>query len=64
MTAGPQGHHAHLYDNGEEIAVLRKLKGRYALDSLDSGARELCIKVVNRRHKSIRVEQCVNVTIE
>jgi hypothetical protein len=64
VTPGPQGHHAHPYDNGEEIAVLRKLKGRYALDSLESGARELCIKVVNRRHKPVGVEQCVNVTIE
>jgi len=38
VTPGPQGDHTHLYVDGKEIAVLRELKGSYALKSLTPGA--------------------------
>ena len=64
VDPGPQGDHVHLYDNGREIAVIRHLEGSYSLGSVGMGAREVCIKVVNRAHVPIGIESCVNVVIE
>lgn len=64
IVPGPHGSHSHLYVDGKETAVLRQLKGSYRLPELSSGEHELCIKVVNRAHTPIGVEQCVNVTVQ
>ena len=61
---GPRGDHVHMYIDGEEVAVLRKLAGSYTLASLDPGPRQLCIKIVNKGHTPIGVEKCITVTVE
>jgi hypothetical protein len=50
-------------DNGE-AAILRKLAGSHPLESMTPGPHTLCIKVVNKAHVPIGVEQCVNVKVE
>lgn len=64
VVPGPRGDHTHLYVDGREIAVLRQLKGSHALETLAPGGRELCIKVVNKNHTPIGIEQCVKVKVE
>jgi hypothetical protein len=53
----------HFYIDGDEVAVLRQLEGSYLLDTLDEGAHRLCIKVVNKNHTPIGIEQCINVAL-
>jgi hypothetical protein len=64
VNPGPRGDHVHLYVDGGETAVLRKLAGSHPLESMASGPHTLCIKVVNKAHVPIGVEQCVKVTVE
>lgn len=64
VEPGPRGDHTHLYVDGKEVAVLRRLKGDYALPTLAAGNREICIKVVNKGHTPIGIEQCVKVVVE
>jgi hypothetical protein len=64
VSPGPRGDHTHLYVNGKEVAVLRQLKGSHALSSLEPGAHELCIKVVNKNHTPIGIEKCIRVKVE
>jgi len=60
---GPRGDHAHLYVDNKEVAILRKRKGSYLLETLSSGKHSLCVKVVNKAHVPIGIEQCINVTV-
>lgn len=64
VVPGPDGDHVHFYVDGAETAILRQLKGSHTLETLTPGAHELCIKVVNRNHTPIGVEQCLNVTVD
>lgn len=64
VTPGPKGDHVHVYVDDAEVDILRSLEGSYTLPSLEPGQRNLCIKVVNRAHVPIGVEDCVNVTVE
>ncbi len=64
VAPGPHGHHVHFYVDGSETAILRQLAGSYTLGSLAEGKHELCIKVVNRNHTPIGVENCIHVTVE
>ncbi len=64
VVPGPRGDHVHLYVDGKETAVIRQLKGSYTMDTLAPGKREICIKVVNKGHTPIGVQQCVNVTVD
>lgn len=64
VVPGPRGDHTHLYVDGREVAVLRRLSGSHPLETLAPGARELCIKVVNKAHTPIGIEQCVKVRVE
>ncbi|GAB4303699.1 MAG: hypothetical protein Kow0096_25840 [Thiohalomonadaceae bacterium] len=64
VEPGPRGDHVHLYVDGKEVAVLRRLQGSYALPTMESGNREVCIKVVNKGHTPIGVEQCVKVMVD
>jgi len=64
VVPGPRGDHVHFYVDGEETAVLRQLKGSYLLGSLTEGEHSLCIKVVNKNHTPIGVEQCIKVVME
>ncbi len=76
IVPGPKGDHSHLYLDGKEIAILRKLEGSYTFvykpgdqesyfqDKLTRGAHDICIKVVNKNHTPIGVEQCVKVNVK
>lgn len=64
VVPGPDGHHVHFYVDGSETAILRQLAGSHTLGSLSEGKHELCIKVVNRNHTPIGLENCINVTVE
>lgn len=64
VDPGPRGDHVHVYVDNKEVGILRKLKGSYLLESLDSGKRKLCVKVVNKAHVPIGVEKCVQVTVK
>ncbi|MEO6986234.1 MAG: hypothetical protein ABI155_12900 [Paralcaligenes sp.] len=61
---GPTGDHVHVYVDGKEVGILRQLSGSYTLETLASGPRNICVKVVNKAHVPIGVEQCVKVTVE
>jgi len=64
VDPGPRGDHIHLYVDNKEAAILRKLAGSHPLESMAPGPHTLCIKVVNKAHVPIGVEQCVNVNVE
>ncbi len=64
VNPGPRGDHAHLYVDNKEVAILRKLKGDYLLDTLSSGKRSLCVKIVNKAHVPIGIGQCIQVTVK
>lgn len=64
VSPGPGGDHIHLYVDNREAAILRKLSGSHALEALAPGAHALCIKVVNKAHVPIGVEQCVKVSVQ
>jgi hypothetical protein len=64
VDPGPRGDHVHVYADGKEIGILRKLKGSYLLESLSPGQRKLCVKVVNKGHVPIGIEKCVQVTVK
>lgn len=64
VEPGPQGDHTHLYVDGKEAAILRSLKGSHTLATLAPGSHEICIKVVNKAHTPIGVENCIKVTVQ
>lgn len=64
VRPGPKGDHIHVYVDGKEVGILQRLKGSYALESLSPGQHSLCIKVVNKAHVPIGVEQCVKARVE
>ena len=63
VMPGPKGDHVHLYVDNKEAAILRQLKGSYTLATLSPGQHDICVKVVNKSHTPIGVEQCVKVTV-
>lgn len=63
VMPGPKGDHTHLYVDNKEVAVLRQLKGSHTLANLSPGTHDICIKVVNKGHTPIGVEQCVKVSV-
>lgn len=63
VIPGPNGDHTHLYMDRKEVAILRQLKGSHTLETLSPGKHDICIKIVNKGHTPIGVEQCVNVTV-
>ncbi|NWG39857.1 MAG: hypothetical protein HXY27_07820 [Hydrogenophilaceae bacterium] len=64
VDPGPRGDHVHVYVDGREVGILRKLKGSYLLESLTPGNRSVCVKVVNKAHVPIGIEKCVRVTVK
>lgn len=64
VVNGPRGDHAHLYIDNKEVAILRKSKGSYLLETLSSGKRSLCVKVVNKAHVPIGIEHCIQVMVK
>lgn len=63
VMPGPKGDHIHLYVDGNEAAILRQLKGSYALEPLSPGQHDICVKVVDKGHTPIGVEKCVKVSV-
>lgn len=63
VDPGPKGDHVHVYVNGREVDVVRRLKGRHNVGSLPPGSYEIAIKVVNRIHVPIGVEASVKVEV-
>ena len=63
VMPGPKGDHSHLYVDEKEVGILRQLKGSYALAKLSPGQHDICVKVVDKGHTPIGVEQCVKVTV-
>ena len=64
VIPGPKGDHVHLYVDNKEAAILRQLKGSHALETLAPGKHDICVKVVNKGHTPIGVEQCIKVTVD
>ena len=64
VDPGPRGDHAHLYVDNKEVAILRKLKGSYLLETPSPGKHGLCVKVVNKAHVPIGIGQCIQVTVK
>ena len=64
VVPGPNGDHTHLYIDGNEVAMLRQLKGTQTLESMSPGKHEICIKVVNKAHTPIGVGKCIHVTVD
>jgi len=50
--------------DGKEVAILRKLKGSHSLGILPPGERAVCIKIVNRAHVPIGIEQCIRLNVK
>lgn len=63
VMPGPKGDHVHVYVDSKEAAILRQLKGSYTLATLSPGRHDICIKVVDKGHTPIGVDQCVKVTV-
>lgn len=63
VEPGPNGDHVHVYVDDKEVGILRKLKGSYLLESIATGKRNICVKVVNKGHVPIGLEKCVQVTV-
>ena len=64
VVPGPKGDHTHIYVDGNQKAVLMKLKDTHTLDALAAGKHEICIKIVNKGHAPIGVGKCLAVTVE
>lgn len=64
VDPGPRGDHVHVYVDNKEVGILRKLSGSYLLETPPAGRRNVCIKVVNKAHVPIGIEQCVQVTVK
>jgi hypothetical protein len=64
VDPGPRGDHVHVYIDSKEVAILRKLKGSYLLETPATGRHSLCVKVVNKAHVPIGVEQCIQITVK
>jgi hypothetical protein len=63
IRPGPKGDHVHLYVDRKEAAILRQLKGSYTLATLAPGPHDICVRVVDKGHTPIGVEQCVTVSV-
>lgn len=64
VTLGGKGDHIHVYVDGKQTALLRKMKGSFLLDPLTQDKHEICIKIVNKNHTPIGVERCVKVVAQ
>lgn len=64
VNPGPRGDHVHLYVDNKEVAILRKLKGSYPLETPSSGTHSLCVKVVNKAHVPVGIEHCIKVAVK
>jgi hypothetical protein len=59
---GPSGDHLQLVIDGEQAALLSRLKGSFALDKLSLGDHTVCVKVVDKGQAPTGTEKCIKVT--
>lgn len=64
VDPGPRGDHVHIYIDNKEVGILRKLKGSFLLEAQSPGKHGLCVKVVNKAHVPVGIEQCIKVTVK
>ncbi|MHB1188586.1 hypothetical protein [Thiobacillus sp.] len=64
VKPGPRGDHAHVVVDDKEVAIVRELKGSYLLETLSTGKHNLCVRVANKAHVLIGIEECVRVTVD
>jgi hypothetical protein len=64
VDPGPSGDHVHVYLDGKEVGILRKLKGSYLLEAPSPGKHGICIKVVNKAHVPVGIERCIQVAVK
>ena len=64
VDPGPRGDHVHIYVDNKEVGILRKLKGSFLLEAPSPGKHGLCVKVVNKAHVPVGIEQCIQVTVK
>lgn len=64
VDPGPRGDHVHIYVDNKEAGILRKLKGSFLLEAPSPGKHALCVKVVNKAHVPVGIEQCIQVTLK
>lgn len=64
VEPGPRGDHVHVYVDNQEAGILRKLKGSYLLEGVSPGKHTICVKVVNKAHVPVGIENCVQVTMK
>jgi hypothetical protein len=64
VQPGTKGHHVHVFVDGKEVGILRRLQGSYTLEALSPGQRTVCIKIANRAHVPTGVEQCIKVRVQ
>jgi hypothetical protein len=64
VDPGPRGDHVHVYVDGKEVGILRKLKGSYLLETPAAGKHDICVKVVNKAHVPVGIERCIQVAVK
>ena len=64
VIPGSNVDHIHLYVDGKQAGALRQLKGSHTLELLAPGKHEICIKIANKGHALIGVQQCIKVSVE
>lgn len=64
VQPGPRGDHVHVYVDDKEVGILRQLKGSYTFETLAPGTRRICVKVVNKAHTPIGIEDCVTAQLD
>lgn len=64
VDPGPRGDHVHVYVDGREVGILRQREGSYPLETLAPGEHQLCVKVVNKAHTPIGLQDCVKVAVQ
>lgn len=64
VVPGPRGDHVHVYIDDVEVDILRELAGSYTLPSIGTGDHGICVRVVNKAHVPIGIEDCITVSME
>ena len=63
-TPGPKGDHVHLYVDDQRPVVLHQLKGSHTLNPLAPGKHGICVRMVDKDHAEIGVQDCVMFRVE
>jgi hypothetical protein len=56
--------HVHMFVDGDQTGMARKLKGSFTLGPLKPGARKICVSPVNKAHTPIAAQNCINVMVQ